>query len=288
MVRRICSCWRSLPSRRRLAATSALTARPAIETPIVNVTNSRNDSMKVAANKPQAANPERMSAVVAVSRGPHRSAAHNNGTTARNPSALLNAVCSISGLKAITPTIPAAASTVADASTVFRLKGRKSPRAQSTTTGATARTPAASRSHHVDHAAMMPVHSRYPASDKPPIPAVALIIVVARTTKTNFATPAGVSKVLRPPHQMLTRYPPTTGARVLPVATTKDIGMESTALSLTRSVGTPATYAAAKIAGHTRIPHKRTAAKARPAGAQIGITLEWIDATVRLRFAKPK
>ena len=119
------------------------------------------------ANTPQAANPERMSAVVAVSRGPHRSAAHNSGTTARNPSALLNAVCSISGLKAITPTTPAAASTVADASTVFRLKGRKSPRAQSTTTGATARTPAASRSHHVVHAAMMPVHSRYPASDKP-------------------------------------------------------------------------------------------------------------------------
>ena len=134
----------------------------------------------------------------------------------------------------------------------------------------------------------MPVHSRYPASDKPPMPAVALIIVVARTTKANFATRAGVSKVLRPPHQMLTRYPPTTGARVLPAATTKDIGMESAALALARSVGTPATYAAAKIAGHTRIPHKRTAAKARPAGAQIGITLEWIDATVRLRFAKPK
>ena len=120
------------------------------------------------------------------------------------------------------------------------------------------------------------------------MPAVALIIVVARTTKANFATRAGVSKVLRPPHQMLTRYPPTTGARVLPAATTKDIGLESAALALARSVGTPATYAAAKIAGHTRIPHKRTAAKARPAGAQIGITLEWIDATVRLRFAKPK
>src|SRR6476619_2020918 len=286
MVRRICSCWRSLPSRRRLAVTSALTARPATETPIVNMTNSRNDSLKVAAKKgplpantPQAANPERMSAVAAVSRGPDRSAAHNSGTTARNPSALLNAVCSISGLKAITPTTPAAASTVADASTVFRLKGRKSPRAPSTTTGATARTPAASRSHHVVHAAMMPHHSSYPASDKPPMPAVALIIVVARTTKANFATPAGVSKVLRPPHQMLTRHPPTTGARVLPAATTNDIGMESAELALAMSVATPAAYAAAKIAGHTRIPHQGTAAKARPAGAQIEITLEWIDAT---------
>src|SRR3954471_9164812 len=238
MVRRICSCWRSLPSRPRLAATSALTARPAIETPIVNITNSRNDSLKVAvekgplpASRPQAATPERIRAVVAVSRGPHRSAAHNSGTTARNPSALLNAVCSISGLKAITPTTPAAASTAADVSTAFRLKGRKSPRAQRTTTGATARTPAASRSHHVVHAAMMPVHSRYPATDKPPMPAVALIIVVARTTRANFATPAGVSKVLRPPHQMLTRYPPTTGARVLPAAAAKDIGMESAALA---------------------------------------------------------
>src|SRR4051794_5652509 len=281
MVRRICSCWRSLPSRRRLEVTSALTARPAIETPIVNMTNSRNDSLKVAAKKgplpantPQAANPENMSAVVAVSRGPHRSAAHNSGTTARNPSALLNAVCSINGLKAITPTTPAAAITVADASTLFRLKGRKSLRAQSTTTGATARTPAASRSHHVVHAAMMPVHSRYPATDKLPMPAAALIIVVARTIKANFATPAGVSNVLRSPHQMLTRYPPTTGASVLPVATTKDIGMESVALALARSVGTPAKYAAAKIAGHTRMPHKRTAAKARPAGAQTGIALE--------------
>src|SRR5205823_262782 len=84
--------------------------------------NSRNDSLKEAARKgpmpantPQAANPERMSAVVAVSRGPHRSAADNSGTTARNPSALLNPVCSISGLKAIMPTTPAAASTVAAA-----------------------------------------------------------------------------------------------------------------------------------------------------------------------------
>src|SRR4029079_19646115 len=240
------------------------------------------------ASRPQAANPERMRALVAVSRGPHRSAAHNSGTIARNPSALLNAVCSISGLKATTPTTPAAASTLADASTAFRLKGRKSPRAQSTMTGATARTPAASRSHHVVHAAMMPVHSRCAASDRHPAPAAALITVVARTTRANFATPAGVSKVLRPPHQMLTRYPPTTGARVLPAATTNDSGMASTAISCTRAVGTPATYAAARIAGHTRIPHKRTAAKARPAGAQIGITLEWSDATVRLRFAKPK
>src|SRR4051812_6571530 len=229
-----------------------------------------------------------MSAVVAVSRGPHRRAAHNSGTTARNPSALLNAVCSINGLKATTPTTPARASTVADTSILFRLKGRKSPRAQSTMTGATARTPAASRSHHVVHAAMMPVHSRYPAIDKPPMPAVPLIPVVARTTKANFEIPAGVSNVLWPPHQMLTRYPPTTGASVLPAATTKDIGMESVALPLARSVGMPATYAAAKIAGHTRMPHKRTAAKARPAGAQIGIALEWIDAIVRLSFAKPK
>ena len=93
---------------------------------------------------------------------------------------------------------------------------------------------------------------------------------------------------MRPPDQTLSRYPPTTGARVLPAATAKDIGMESAAFASTRSVGTPAIYAAAKIAGQTRIPHKRTAAKAIPAGAQIGIALEWIEAMVRLSFAKPK
>ena len=94
------------------------------------MTNSRNDSSKVAAAKgplpaktPQAAKPERMSAVVAVSRGPHRSAAHNSGRTARNPSALLNAVCSISGLKAMTPTTTARRQVrLADANTLLQIE----------------------------------------------------------------------------------------------------------------------------------------------------------------------
>ena len=176
------------------------------------MTNSRNDSLKAVAVKgplpaktPQAAKPERMSAVVAVARGPHLSAAHTSGRTARNASALLYAVCSISGLKAMTPTIAAATSAAADAKTLLSLKGRTSPIAHSTTTGATTSAPAASRSHHVVHAPTTSFHSRYPATDKPPTPAVALIIVVARTTNANFATPAGVSNVLRPPDQTLSR-----------------------------------------------------------------------------------
>ena len=53
-------------------------------------------------------------------------------------------------------------------------------------TGATASTPATSRNHQVVQAAMTSVHSRYPATDKPPTPAVALIMVVATTTTANF------------------------------------------------------------------------------------------------------
>ena len=149
-------------------------------------------------------------------------------------------LCSISGLKASAPTTPATTNTAADAPILRRLKGRTSPSAQSTMTGATTSTPAASRSHHVLHVAMTSADSRYPPKTKPATPAVALIIVAPSTTRANFVTPVGVSKVLRPCAQMLIRYPPTTGASVAPAATAKDIMIESAALAPTRSVGTPA------------------------------------------------
>ena len=190
------------------------------------------------ARMPQAAKPARMSAVVAVSRGPHRRAAHTSGRTARKASALRGTLCSISGLKASAPTTPATTNTAAEAPILRRLKGRKSPSAQSTMTGATTSTPAASRSHHVLHVAMTSAGSRYPPKAKPATPAVAPIIVAPSTTRANFVTPVGVSKVLRPCAQILIRYPPTTGASVAPAATAKVIMIESAALAPTRSVGT--------------------------------------------------
>src|SRR5262249_32860056 len=79
------------------------------------------------ANVPQAAKHERMSTAVAVSRPPHRSAAHNSGSTARNPNALLVTLCSMSGLKAIRPTALAATMVAAQAKALSRLKPRETP-----------------------------------------------------------------------------------------------------------------------------------------------------------------
>src|SRR6266478_561979 len=49
-----------------------------------------------------------------------------------------------------------------------------------------------------------------------------------------------------------------------------------------------AANAARKIAGQTRRPLNRTAAKARPVGGQIGVALGWIEARVRPTFARTK
>ena len=84
---------RSSSSVRRRTAASALSARLGTVTPIMNISSIRKDSLSVSrpngplpANVPQTAKPASMSATVAVSRGPRRSADHNSGSTARNPS----------------------------------------------------------------------------------------------------------------------------------------------------------------------------------------------------------
>ncbi len=213
MARRICSCWRNLVSRRLRTATSALRARLGTDTLTMSMISGRNDSFSLVPGKggtpasaPQTAKPERMSAAVAVSRWPHRSAAHNNGRIARSPKALVFMPRSSSGLKATRPTTPAATETPAEAAILPRLKLRKSPIPHSTTTGAKTSAPAASRSHHMAHTAMASAQSTCPARHKLPTPAAAPTIVLGtRLTRANFATPVGVSNVLRPCDQTLIR-----------------------------------------------------------------------------------
>jgi hypothetical protein len=86
---------------------------------IMNMSRSRRDWLRLARAKgplfsivPQIAKTERRSATVAVSRGPPRSAAQISGPTARNPNGSLIAVCSMSGLKAMTPIVQVTASRV--------------------------------------------------------------------------------------------------------------------------------------------------------------------------------
>ena len=64
---------------------------------------------------PQTAKHARMSATVAVSRGPARSAAQISGRMAKNASAARSAVCSKRGLKATMPTASAVTRSATDA-----------------------------------------------------------------------------------------------------------------------------------------------------------------------------
>ena len=87
------------------------------------ISSSRNASFSVdrangpsPAIVPQMAKPESTSATVAVSRWPQRMAAHINGSTAKKPKGSRLGVCSMSGLKASTPTAIARASTIPSSS----------------------------------------------------------------------------------------------------------------------------------------------------------------------------
>jgi hypothetical protein len=60
---------------------------------------------------------------------------------------------------------------------------------------------------------------------------------------------------------------------VLAVATPNAGKIQSAAVASGISIGVPAANAAAKIAGQTRRPQTRTAAKANPAGGQMGTAL---------------
>ena len=61
---------------------------------------------------------------------------------------------------------------------------------------------------------------------------------------------------------------------VLPAALPKAGKIESAEIASAMPVGSPVANAAAKTAGQMRIPRKSTAAKASPAGGQIGIGVE--------------
>src|SRR5262245_66103162 len=79
-----------------------------------NITSRTKDSLNPAhengpppTDVPQTANPARISAAVAVSRGSRRSAVQTNGATARKARGVRLTVCSITGLKAISPMLAA-------------------------------------------------------------------------------------------------------------------------------------------------------------------------------------
>ena len=132
-----------------------------------------------------------MSAAVAVARGPHLSAAHTSGRTARNASALLYAVCSISGLKAMTPTTAAATSAAADAKTLLKLKVLVHRRAP------TARRPAQQRARRPHRAATTPSMRQRRRSIRgirrrqAPEHPVALIIVMAQQDECELRHAGG-------------------------------------------------------------------------------------------------
>ena len=193
------------------------------------------------AKMPQAAKPARMSAVVAVSRGPHRRAAHSQRQDGeegeRAPrDALLDqrtegdAAHDARHDEHAPPEAPI----------LRRLKGRKSPSAQSTMTGATTSTPAASRSHHVLHVAMTSADSRYPPKTKPATPAVALIIVAPRHDEGEFRDARRRVESLAAVRPDIDQIPADDRRQRIPAATAKDIMIESAAVAPTRSVGTPA------------------------------------------------
>ena len=155
------------------------------------------------ANVPQTAKPQSMRAAVAVSRWPHRSAAHNSGRMARKLNEVRITICSMSGLNATRPTTLAA---MPDAKNLSHLSMRKSLRAQRTITGVMTSAPARSRIHHVSQRTTKFAQSADPARHMLPVAKAAPIMVLgARLTIANFATPAAVSKVPRPLDHMLMR-----------------------------------------------------------------------------------
>ena len=72
------------------------------------------------------------------------------------------------------------------------------------------------------------------------------------TTNANFATPAGVSKVRRPPDQISIRWAAASAASVLPAAIAAAVAIEPATLAPAMPVVAPAIQPAAKIAGQTR------------------------------------
>src|SRR5262249_37279785 len=187
-------------------------ARLTTEMLIMNTTSSKNPSSGLAgangpppASAPQTAKQERISTAVAVSRSPQRSAVHNSGNTAPNVSALLTALSSKSGLNATSPTRVVAMIPRIEDNTLSESKLRSSPSAQSTTAGASTSVPAASRSHHTVPRGTSLSHSGCPVRSEVPAATNAPSMLLVSPINANFATSAGVLKVLPPSDQRLRR-----------------------------------------------------------------------------------
>ncbi len=231
---------------------------------------------------PQIVKPVRIKLTVAVSRGPRLSAAHTSGRIARKPSGLEYSERGSSGLKATAPTATAQAMTAPAAANSSRRKAPRQFCAHSTIAGVTTSAPAASPSHQVTQIGEKFCHAAKPATLSVTTPTVALITVAGpTTTSANFATPAGVRKVSRPPAQCRISRPPTTASSVLPTAISAEVSKVPAVVAL-------AAKAAATIAGQTRKPPSSTAASAMPLGAQIGLALGLTEASRRPSLANTK
>src|SRR5262249_46275145 len=211
MARRFCSCRRSFASACCCSTTCALKARLRTEALIMNMTGSKKASLASAAvAEPdktafQTAKPDGMRVQVAVSRGPHRSAAHKSGATTRALSAIRFAPNCGNGPKAMSPAAPAARNAIIEAKSFWRSKVRKSLFVQRKITGAMTNMPAACLSHHVSENALKSGHGADPAKHRLLTPTAAPSITPDTTLIENFATVPGVLNASRPPHQILTR-----------------------------------------------------------------------------------
>ena len=170
IARRFRSCRCSLACDRLRAVTSALTIKLRTEAQLMKMTKGRTPAFAgvtakgpTPINAPQTARHERMRAVVAVSRGSHRKAAHSKGSAARQLSVLQLLVHPTSGLKAMSPTRRAAKNAKLAGRMVSGFQDRQSLIAQRIITGAMTRVLAMSRSHHVAHVVAKFAHSTCPA-----------------------------------------------------------------------------------------------------------------------------
>ena len=118
---------------------------------------------------PQKTKPERMSAAVAVSRGPRRNAAHSNGRMARTPNGARFGILAISGLNAIAPKAPVAAKIAIDSESRQMSDDRGRSVVHRTRTGVIMSIAAKSPSHHGNQMAANLLQSMLSASASVPM-----------------------------------------------------------------------------------------------------------------------
>ena len=233
---------------RRRSATSAANAMLGRVMPIMNMRRSGEGSpCGPDANgpppdiAPQKTKPERMSAVVAVSRGPRRNAAHSNGRMARTPNDARFGISDISGLNAIAPKAPAAAKIAVDSDSDRTPNDRGRSVVHSTRTGVIRSIAAKSPSHHGNQMAANLAQSMVSASARVPMsPLTTALLTIAPTSTitpsltivptvapsaaantaihANVAMPAGAAKASRPAAKRLRRKQPANASSALPTA----------------------------------------------------------------------